>query len=268
VRPARRLPELLQGFFHDWLVVQRNCSRHTVLAYRDARLQLLAFVAREKGRRVHDLDIGDVTHTEVLAFLGHLETERRLAIRTRNCRLAAVHSFFGYVADTEPTLVGQCAAVLRIPSKKTVHRTMEYLDVREVKAILEQQDRTTSVGQRDHTLLALLYNTGARISEVLLVRPSALQLASPAHVRLHGKGMKDRVCPLWLESVALIKALLKTRRPDDDDPLFLNRYGRPLHASGVRYKLKGYVKRAAAAVPTVATKRITPHSSATPRRST
>jgi site-specific recombinase XerD len=249
----------LHGFFHDWLGQQRNCSRHTVLSYRDTWRLYLRHVAARRGKSVSALALADLTDDRVLAFLEHLETERHDTIGTRNCRLAAIRSFYRFVADREPLAAKQCAAVLRIPMKKTARAAVGYLDSEEVAAILSQPNRSKFEGQRDHALLALLYNTGARIQEALDLCPSAVRLTSPAHVKLCGKGRKERLCPLWPETAELLAALLKRRPRSDQEPLFVNRYGEPLGAGGVRSKLAGYVRAAAARVPSLRSKRVHPH---------
>ena len=146
------------------------------------------------------LRLADLTAAEVLAFLDHSEKERHVSIGTRNCRLAALRSFFCFVADREPLAAGQCAEVLRIPIKRGPRRGISYLESAEVAAILAEPDRQTLEGQRDHALLALLYNTGARIQEALDLCPQAVRLESPAQVRLVGKGRKERPCPIWCAS--------------------------------------------------------------------
>jgi site-specific recombinase XerD len=254
------LPTLLQGFFHQWLAGQRNASRHTILAYRDAWRLFLRFVAARAGRPVAKLSLNQLTADEVAAFLQHVETGRGASIATRNCRLAALRSFFLFVADREPSAAALCAEVLRIPSKKTVKRAICYLEPDEVAAILAQPDKTTLLGQRDHTLLGFLYNTGARIQEALDVCPKHLRLESPAHVRLFGKGRKERICPLWPETAALIAALLRRQSCSPDEPIFCNRYGRKLGASGVRFQLHQYIASACKTVPSLSAKRISPHT--------
>ncbi len=250
----------LHAFFHEWLAEQRNCSRHTVLSYRDTWRLYLRFVAARRGRSVPALRLSELTAEEVLAFLNHVETERRDSIGTRNCRLAALRSFYRFLADREPLAAAQCAAVLRIPTKKAPYPALEYLDSEEVAAILRQPNRATLQGQRDHALLALLHNTGARIQEALSLCPSGVRLASPAHVKLYGKGRKERLCPLWPETAALLAALLKRQPRPDHEPLFVNRYGRPLGAAGVRFKLAQYVRAAAKELPSLRQKHISPHT--------
>jgi site-specific recombinase XerD len=150
--------------------------------------------------------------------------------------------------------------VLHIPSKKKAKRAICYLEPEEVAAILAQPDKETLLGQRDHTLLGFLYNTGARIQEALDVCPKHLRLDSPAHVRLFGKGRKERICPLWPETAALIAALLRRQPRTPDEPIFCNRYGRNLGASGVRFQLHQYITSASQTVPSLSAKRISPHT--------
>lgn len=254
------LPRLLQAFFQEWLVRQRDASSHTVHAYRDAWRLFLRLVAKRRRCEVAALTFADLTATEILAFLEHVEQDRHGSVTTRNCRLAALRSFFVFVADREPLAAAQCAEVLRIPIKRTSRRTITYLDPEEVAAILAQPDRRTHLGQRDHALLTLLYNTGARIHEALGLTPSAIRLEAPAQIRLMGKGRKERICPLWPETAALIRELLKRQPRGEDEPVFANRFGQPLRASGVRFRLRQYVSAAAKQHPRLVEKHITPHT--------
>jgi site-specific recombinase XerD len=253
------LPKLLHEFFHDWLGEQRNASHRTVLAYRDAWRLFLRFAASHQRRSVSSLRLEHLTAAEVLAFLQHLEKQGKSSIRTRNCRLAALRSFFSYVAAQEPLAARQCAEVLGIPFKRAPRRAVCYLESGEVSAIMGQPDRTTLGGQRDYVLLSLLFNTGARIQEALNLRPQDIRMDSPAHVRLMGKGQKERLSPMWPETADLVAALLRRMPQPPDQPVFRNRYGQPLTASGFRFRLRKYVAAAAQHVLTLARKRITPH---------
>jgi len=253
-------PLLLHAFFHDWLVQQRNIARHTILSYRDSWRLFLRFVAARKSKSVAQLDLVELTATQVLAFLQHLEQERKVSIGTRNCRLAALRSFFGFLADREPLVSAQCAEVLRIPVKRAPQPAICYLEENEISAILAQPDRSTIEGQRDHVLLAVLYNTGARIQEALNLSPQAMRLQSPCQVRLIGKGGKERICPLWPETVELLQALLKRQPRGNAESIFVNRYGNPLGAAGVRFKLNQYVRAAAKSVTSLTSKRVSPHT--------
>jgi site-specific recombinase XerD len=251
---------LLHTFFHEWLGQQRNLSRHTVLSYRDTWRLFLRFVSTRQHRPIVALSLSDMDTPVVLAFLQYLEKERGVSIGTRNCRLSALHAFFAYVAQKEPTAIAQCAAIAHIPTKKTSHPAMAYLEADEVEAILKQPDQSKLVGQRDYVLLAFLYNTGARIQEALDVTLAAIRFDPPAQVELFGKGRKTRVCPLWPETVKLIKALLKRNPRDKHEQIFVNCYGRPLGQVGVRFKLNQYVQRAAKTMPSLTKKDISPHS--------
>jgi site-specific recombinase XerD len=251
---------LLHAFFHEWMGQQRNLSHHTVLSYRDTWRLFLRFVCERKSRAVTALSLTDLDAGEVLAFLQHLEKARKVCIGTRNCRLAALHSFFAFAAQREPLAIAQCAEIARIPTKKTNKPTMCYLETEEVTAILKQPNRSKPEGQRDHALLALLYNTGARIQEALDLCPQAIRLKSPAQVELLGKGRKTRICPIWLETADLLASLLRRKPRADNEPIFVNRYGQPLGAAGVRCKLAQYVHAAAATLPSLKKKRVTPHT--------
>ena len=162
--------------------------------------------------------------------------------------------------STVALAIAQCTGIARIPVKKRSRPAMCYMDAEEIAAILQQPDRLSLEGQRDHALLAFLYNTGARIQEALDVCPRAIRFEAPAHVELLGKGRKGRICPLWPETVDVLKALLRRHPRADHEPVFVNRYGQPLGAAGVRFKLKQYVQAAAGRVPSLAAKRITPHT--------
>jgi site-specific recombinase XerD len=171
-----------------------------------------------------------------------------------------LRSFFSFVADREPTAIEQCTQVLHVPMKKAPIHAPCYLESEEVKAILAQPDRSTIEGQRDHALFSFLYNTGARIQEALDVCPRAIRFDSPACVRLYGKGRKERLSPLWPETVSLLRSQLQRQPRRDDEPIFVNRYGVPLGASGVRFKLAEYVEAATKTLPSLTSKHVTPHS--------
>jgi site-specific recombinase XerD len=253
------LPQLLRAFFCEW-ATQRNLSPHTIRSYRDTWRLFLRFASERYRRPASKLCLEDLTDKVVLEFLEHGERVRRGSIGTRNCRLAALRSFFAFTAAREPSAVAQCNTVSHVPAKRAARPALCYLDSEEVEAILAQPDRCTPEGQRDHALFSFLYNTGARIQEALDLCPNAIRFAAPATVRLFGKGRRERICPLWPETVQLLQALLRRRPRPDDQPVFVNRYGQPLGASGVRFKLTQYVKSAAQTIPSLAKKDISPHT--------
>jgi site-specific recombinase XerD len=257
---SNSLSSLLHAFFHEWMGKQKNLSRHTVYSYRDTWKLFLRFTAERKRRGIAELALADLQASEVLAFLDHLEKDRKVCIGTRNCRLAAIHSFFAFVAHLEPLAIAQCAEIAHIPVKKRSRPAMCYMDAEEITAILREPDRSSLEGQRDHALLAFLYNTGARIQEALDVCPRAIRFESAAQVELLGKGRKSRICPLWPETVDVLKALLRRKPRADDEQIFVNRYGQPLGAAGVRFKLRQYVQAASRHMPSLARKRVTPHT--------
>ena len=257
---SNSLASLLHAFFHEWMGKQKNLSRHTVYSYRDTWKLFLRFTSERKRREIAELSLADLQATEVLAFLEHLEKHRKVSIGTRNCRLAAIHSFFTFIAHREPLAIAQCAEIAGIPVKKRCRPAMCYMDAEEIAAILHEPDRSNLEGQRDHAVLAFLYNTGARIQEALDVCPQAIRFEAPTQVELLGKGRKSRVCPLWPETIDVLKALLRQQPRAPNEPIFVNRYGQPLGAAGVRFKLRRYVQAASRHVPSLATKRITPHT--------
>lgn len=258
--PSIALAPLLQGFFYDWCVKQRDLSKHTIRSYRDTWKLFLRFTAERTHRPVAKLSFEDLTSVTVLDFLEHVERERKACVGTRNCRLAALRSFYSFVAAREPLALAQCNAVLRIATKRTASRPPTPLDPQEIDLLLGAIETRTAEGQRDHALLQFLYNTGARIQEALDVRPMDIRFEAPPCVRLLGKGRKERVCPLWPETVTLIRSLLRRRPRSANERLFVNRYGQPLGASGLRSKLARYIAAAAEGAPSLRNKRITPHT--------
>ena len=191
------LARALRDFFADHLPRLRSVSAHTVHSYRDSLVLFLRFVATRASRSVADLDLDDLGPQEVIAFLHHLGEGRHNAPSTSNVRLAALHAFFRYLTTRHPERLDQCQRILGVPFKRAHPRPIEYLDIDEIQAVLAAVDRTTADGRRDYVLLATMFNTGARVQELLDLRPCDLQLVRPHQVRLVGKGRKERICPLW-----------------------------------------------------------------------
>ena len=215
-----RSPELsrfVTDFFLRHLGAERNVSRHTTLAYRDALKLFLRFAADWHKRPVDRLAIGDLTPEVVLAFLDSLEAARHNTVRTRNARLAAIHCFFRYVLDCEPSHAALCQRILVIPVKKAVRPSLGYLSAEELGNLLGQVDRSTREGQRDYLLLALLYDTGTRIQELLDVTPADFHLTSPAFVRVLGKGKKERLCPLLPQTARVVSRFFEAEGHHAED---------------------------------------------------
>lgn len=256
------LARALRGFFADHLPRVRGSSPHTVLSYRDSLVLFLRFVADRRTRSVSQLDLDDLGPAEVLAFLQHLESDRHNLVATRNVRLAAIHAFFRYCATDEPARVEQCQRVLAVPFKRSRSRPIEYFEYPEIEAVLASVDRTTADGRRDYALVATMFNTGARVQELVAMCVRDLQLDTLPQVRLYGKGRKERLCPLWPQTADLLRALLAERGRDVplDQPVFRNHRGGQLTRFGVRYLLRKYCELAKIATPTLGTKRLHPHS--------
>jgi site-specific recombinase XerD len=247
----------VESFFREHLQRVRGASPHTLRAYRDALRLFFSFLADAERRGVADLRLDDLRAERVLAFLTHLESRRGNGPTTRNCRLAAIRAFFGHLLRHDPTRAEQYHRVLALPSKRTRPRPPTYLEPEEIGVLLGKPDASTPVGTRDHALLLLLYNTGARVSEALSVRISDLQLSPPRQVRLHGKGGKDRLCPLWRETAVVLGRLLGGG--PGEGLVFRNARGQALSPDGVAYLLDKYVRRCVPDIPTLAQRRVTPH---------
>ncbi len=251
----------IRRFLGDYLPHQRAFSANTILSYRDSLKLLLQFAAG-KHRRVADLVVADLPPTKVIAFLDHLEQHRDNDAATRNVRLTAIHSFFDYLGAEWPEHLDQAQRVLAIAFKRTTHRTIDYLDAEELRAILEHIDRRSLLGRRDYVLLALMFNTGARVQEVVALQTTDLRLAPPPSVKFLGKGRKERICPLWPETAQLLDQYAQDNGLDLNNPqaLFRNHRASPLTRFGARLILQRHVERASASLPTLKRKRIHPHS--------
>jgi integrase/recombinase XerD len=256
------LARALRGFFADHLPRVRGMSPHTVRSYRDAFVLLLRFLAKRHRHAVIELDLQDLSPDDILAFLDHLEADRRNGAATRNARLAAIHAFARYTAANYPEHLELSQRILAVSFKRARTRLVQYLEADEIRALLDAPDRTKPDGRRDRALLLALFNTGARVQEILDVRPCDLQLERPLQIRLRGKGRKERMCPLWPQTAEVLRALLAEHAVDPaaTQPLFRNHRGDPLTRFGVRYLLRKYARDAQPAATSLATKRVHPHA--------
>ena len=201
----------LRDFFSDNLPNLRGMSPHTIHSYRDCLTLLLKFVSEVKKCSVVKLDILDIDEKQVIAFLQMLEKKRGNSSTTRNVRLSAIHVFFRYFSGKYPLQLEHCQRILSIPFKRANQRTVEYLEYEEIQAVLSAVDRSTRDGARDYALLVTMFNTGARVQEILDLRVCDLTLIKPYQVRLFGKGRKERICPLWEQTANLLDELLEDR---------------------------------------------------------
>jgi len=251
----------LKGFLCDYLPRLKGASRHTLTSYRDSLKLFLIFLARGNGS-VDILSFEDVNANRIVDFLEHLETERHNSIGTRNIRLAAIHSFFRYVAGMFPEHVSLAQQVLSIPFKRMCTRSIEYLEFEELAAVFEQIDRSTLDGRRDYALMTLMFNTGARVQEIVDLKANDLHLSSPFQVHIFGKGRKERVCPIWAKTADILRRYLEERNIDPNTPvtLFTNHLGTHLTRFGIRYILAKYVRKAAENNSSLKGKRLHPHS--------
>jgi site-specific recombinase XerD len=257
---ARELFALVESFFTEYLPRQRGSSQHTVRAYRDALKLLFEFTAQRSGRQIASLELGDLDVDAITGFLDHIEINRSNSAATRNCRRAALRSFFKHLIRNDLAHSRQYTRVLAIPSKKARQRPATYLEADDVRAIIARPDQRTIDGWRDYALLLFLYNCGARVSEVTGVLWSDLQLVPPRQVRLRGKGRKERLVPLWRDTADALHRLRSMAMSADQQYVFVNRHGQPLTRDGVAYILQKYASAVAMEErPTLAHKRITPH---------
>jgi integrase/recombinase XerD len=250
---------LLEAFFTDRLQRQRNASPNTVAAYRDTFRLLFAFAQHRVRRPPSALPLVALDAPLIASFLQHLETERSNSIRTRNARLAAIHSFFRFVAFQEPAHSALCQRVLAIPAKKTERKLVTSLDRGEQQALLAAPDRTTWLGRRDYAIIALLFQTGLRVSELRGLRCDDVVLSTGAHVRCRGKGRKERCTPLTRQVVAVLRAWLKEHAGQPHEPAFPSRRGTVLSRDAVERLIAKHAETASTKCSSLTKKRVTPH---------
>jgi integrase/recombinase XerD len=247
----------VRRFLLEHLVGDLNLSRNTQASYRDALALLLPFVAQNARQPIDQLEVERLTPEVVRGFLAHLEGERHCSVTTRNQRLAAIHSFSRFVGARSPEHLAWCAGLTAIPFKKAAKGTLPYLEKPEMDAVLAAPDRRTSQGLRDHALLLFLYNAGARADEAARLRVADLDLGPTPAVRILGKGNTTRLCPLWASTASALRALIAAH--SGQDPVFLNRRGERITRFGIYALVRRCAAQAAQRVPSVGTKRVSPH---------
>ena len=257
---ASTFPALLQRFFTNRLCTQMEASAHTIAGYRDTFRLLLRFASAQRGRAPTKLGIEDLDADLIGDFLVHVETTRGNGARSRNTRLAAIRSFFRYVAMSEPAWLLHCQRILAMPGKRYVKRTVTFLDASEIAALLAAPDRSTWAGRRDHMILLVALQTGLRASELVGLRCGDVVLGTGAHIRCLGKGRKERCTPLRRDTAKALQTWLKERRGDADQPLFPSIRGDRLSRDALEHLVRKHCLVAARSCPSLAGKRVSPHT--------
>ena len=254
--------DFMKPFFSHFLPVQRGLSINTIASYRDSIKLLLSYVADHLKKSVDALDLADLSEAAVLGFLDHVQQQRGCSPQTRNARLAAIRGLFAFIARAQPDWLAQCRQIRSIPLKRTEQVSVDYLEEAELQALMDAVEINARTGVRDRALLLLLYNTGARVSEIVALDLNHLRLSGNAQVELRGKGNKHRTCPLWPETVTVLKDYLQQRLPKQPETrtLFLNANGAPITRFGIRHIIGNYAAIAAVQCPSLKAKTVTPHT--------
>lgn len=252
-------PRLLQSYFVERLMNQQQASPHTVASHRDTFRLLLAFMQKRLKKAPSDLAIQDVDASMIGAFLDHLERERGNSARSRNVRLAAIHSFYRYVALCEPIVCGIAQRVLAVPRKRYIRKQVSFLTPDEIDALLAAPDPSTWTGRRDHILILVALQTGLRVSELAGLRWDSLVLGHGAHVRCSGKGRKERCTPLRRDAVKALGLWAREVESHPSSPVFPNARGGHLSRDGIQYIVRKHAKAASRRCGTLKYKRVSPH---------
>jgi site-specific recombinase XerD len=256
---AANLPGLLQRFFTDRLTGQLQASPNTIASYRDTFRLLLRYASQRHNREPVKLRIEDLDSSLVGEFLAHVENVRKNSARSRNTRLAAIRSFYRFVALHEPEHALHCQRVLAMPSKRYTRRPIDFITSPEIKALISTPDQTMWLGRRDRTILLLALQTGLRVSELIGLRCRDIVLGPGAHVTCAGKGRKQRCTPLRRDSASLLEAWLKERNGRPDEPVFTTIRGDRLSRDAMEHIVQKHVTAASRACTSLAGKRVTPH---------
>ncbi|WP_284284100.1 tyrosine-type recombinase/integrase [Mesorhizobium amorphae] len=248
----------VRRFLLEHLVAERNLSRNTQASYRDTLMLLLPFASNHAARAIDRMSVEELTPSIIRQFLDHLECDRKCSGVTRNQRLATIRSLARFIGMHSPVHIAWAGEVRAMPFKKTAKTMIGYLEKPEMDALLAQPDRRTSLGNRDYALLLFLYNSGARADEAAKLIVDNLQLGRQSSVRLHGKGNKSRSCPLWPATATTLSSLVEGR--GKREPVFLNRVKSPLTRFGIHRLVTHYAELASKTVPSIETKRVSPHT--------
>jgi site-specific recombinase XerD len=253
------LPTLLQRFFTDRLTAQMEASPNTIAGYRDTFRLLLRFASQRRSKPPTKLKIEDLDAALIGDFLAHIERVRRNCARSRNTRLAAIRSFYRYVAMNAPEHALHCQRILAMPNKRYTRRSVDFIDRTEMEALLAAPDASTWIGRRDRAILLLALQTGLRVGELINLDCADVVLGVGAHIRCEGKGRKQRSTPLRRDTVRTLDAWLKERSGKPDDPVFSTIRGDRLSRDAVEHIVRKYVLAASKACASLAGKRVSPH---------
>jgi len=256
------LGTLVQMFFQERLIRQQNASQNTIASYRDTWRLFLVFLTEQKGYSITSFSMNDLTAEMILAFLDHLETDRKCCIRSRNQRLAALKAFFHFAVYVDPTIMGQAQRVLGLPMKRYERKAVGYLTKPEMDSILAVPNRSTISGRRVYSLLLFMYNTGARVSEITALKVTDIRiLKNTAQVLIHGKGNKQRIVPLWKETAEVLKDLIDEQNDTSSlqAPVFKNARGLPISRSGITHLLHITVEKSITVCSSLNGRTVSPH---------
>ncbi len=259
-RSEPNIARYLKHFLTEYLTEQRGCSLHTVRSYRDALCALLRHLQQKHKIAPNRITVVDLSAENILGFLNELQRSRKNSNPTRNLRLSAIRAFAKYVRWKEPTLSSDLEGLLAIPAKRTTRQVLDFLTREEMEAILEAPDANTWSGKRDRALFAAMYNSGARVSEIVGMRVSDVMLTPGGTFHLRGKGRKDRVLPLWKQTVTTLSRWITANGLRPEQPLFANAHSVAMTRSGVAKRLQEAVRTASETCPSLATKRVSPHT--------
>lgn len=259
MKPTSNFAPLLEHFFIQRLMAQRQVSPHTIASYRDTFRLLLEFAQKQLKKPPSNLALSDINASLIGAFLDNLEARREVSVRSRNLRLTAIRSFFRYVSYQEPAQSAQIQQVLAIPSKRYDRRLVGFLTRAEIDAMLAAPNMQTWIGRRDHALMLMAFQTGLRLSEISGLTRQDLELKTGAHVRCQGKGRKERCTPLTAQAVKVLTAWLREPVRGKVDVLFPTIHGERMSADAVQYLVAKHKAVASVACPTLKDKRVSPH---------
>ncbi len=259
-RTEPNIPRHIKHFLGEYLTQQRGCSQHTVHSYRDALCALLRYLHEKHKVAPKAVTAAEFTVKNILGFLNDAQKSKKQSDSTRNLRLSAIRSFAKYLRWQEPLMSSDLDSILAIPSKRTTRQVLDFLTREEMKAVLEAPDSTTWSGKRDKLLFAMMYNTGARVSEVVNTLVSDVTLNPSGTFRFRGKGRKERVLPLWKTTTKTLRNWIRGNNLTPDKPLFQNARGNSMTRSGVEKRLREAVRTATLACPSLSAKQVSPHT--------